>query len=79
MKHKIKYIAVYRVAPIAAITHIAKIKEIGLYKDTGKYQLIFDGSSEEIKHIPLTEHGPQSRFYVEREKLLKATTLDDVW
>ncbi|HEY8008752.1 MAG TPA: hypothetical protein VIE66_18660 [Methylocella sp.] len=79
MKDRIKYIAAYRVAPIGAVTHIAKVKRIKPYKDTGRYQIIFDGPAKRIKHVPL-KHGmfpPMGRFYVQREKLLAATTLED--
>lgn len=79
MKDRIKYIAAYRVAPVGAVTHIAKVKEIKPYKDTGKYQLIFDGPAEEIKPIPLKEGAfpPRGPLYVQRDKLLSATTLDE--
>jgi hypothetical protein len=79
MKDRIKFIAVYRVAPIQAITHIAKVQEIKPYKDTGKYQVIFEGAAVQIKPIKLKEGeaGPQGPFYVQREKLLNATTVDE--
>jgi hypothetical protein len=79
IKDRIKYIAAYRVAPIQAITHLAKVQEIKPYKDTGKYQLIFDGSAEKIGPVRLKEGetGPQGPFYVERDKLLKAATIDE--
>ncbi len=79
MKDRIKYIAAYRVAPIQAITHLARIQDIKPYKDTGKYQVIFDGPAEEIKHVPLGsgQIAPRSPFYVKKEKLLAATSLGD--
>jgi hypothetical protein len=79
MRDRIKYIAAYQVAPTAAVTHIARVKKIKPYKDTGKYQLIVDGPAEEIKHVPLKDgtFPPRRPFYVQREKLLTATTLDD--
>ena len=78
MKDQIKFIAAYRIAPIQAITHLAKVQEIKPYKDTGKYQVIFDGPAESVGPIKLKEGeaGPQGPFYVEREKLLKADTID---
>jgi hypothetical protein len=79
MKDRIRYIAVYRVAPISAVTHLAKVKEIKPYKDTGKYQLVFDGPAEEIKHVKLREGkaAPRAPFYVQKQKLLTAKTIDD--
>lgn len=80
MKDRIKYIAAYRVAPISAVTHMARVKEIKPYKDTGKYQLIFDGAAEQIKPVKLKEGAfpPRGPFYCQRDKLMKATTLDEV-
>jgi hypothetical protein len=80
MKDRIKYIAAYRVAPIQAVTHLAKVQEIKPYKDTGKYQLIFDSPAEEIKHVQLKdgEAPPQGPFYVQRDKLLASTTIDEL-
>jgi hypothetical protein len=79
MKDRIKYIAAYRVAPIQAVTHIAKVQEIKPYRDTGKYQLLFDGPAETITPVKLKEGepGPQGPFYVQRAKLLEANTLDE--
>ncbi len=78
MKDRIRYIAAYRVAPVSAVTHIAKVKEIKPFKDTGKYQLLFDGAAEEIKHVPLDDAAPpQGPFYVQRERLLNANSLDE--
>lgn len=80
MKDRIKYIAAYRVAPISAVTHLAKIKEIKPYKDTGKYQLVFDGSAQEIKPVKLKEGAfpPRGPFYCQLDRLLTAATLDEV-
>ena len=80
MKDHIKYIAVYRVAPVQAITHLARVKDIKPYKDTGKYQLIFDGPAEEIRHVRLKEGNtaPRGPFYVKKERLLAANTIDEM-
>jgi hypothetical protein len=80
MKDRIKFIAAYRVAPIQAITHLANVKEIRPYKDTGKYQLIFDGAAQEIKHVKLKEgkSPPFGPFYVQRQNLLSANTIDEM-
>jgi hypothetical protein len=79
MKERIKYIAVYQVAPISAVTHIAEIQEIKPYKNTGKYQIIFKGPAQEIDHVPIddTRYAPQNVVYVKRDELLKAENLDE--
>lgn len=79
MKDKLRYIAAYQVAPVSAVTHIAEIKEIRPYKDTGKYQLLFAGPAEQIGPIQLGEgkNSPQGPVYVRREALLQAKTLEE--
>lgn len=79
MKERIKYIAAYQVAPVSAVTHIAEIQQIRPYENTGKYEVVFRGSAEAIRHVPLgkSKTGPQGPVYVEREKLLRAKTLED--
>ena len=79
MKERVKYIAAYRVAPIRAVTHLAAVKEIRPYNGTRKYQLIFDGPAQEITHVPLQSEmfRPQAPFYVQKDKLLAAKTLDE--
>lgn len=79
---KIKYIAAYQVAPISAITYIAKVKSIDQWKDTNKYIVNFSEPAEKIKEVPLgTSKGkaPQSPRYSSRERILKAKTLDSVF
>lgn len=80
MKERIKYIAVYQKAPVGAITHIAKIQEIKPYKDSGKYEVIFDGKAEEIKPLKVknSSKAPQGPIYAEKEKIDSAKSLDDL-
>ena len=79
MKDRIKHIAAYQVAPVSAITHIAEIKEIKPYKDTGKYMVIFTGPAEEINPITLRDSGksPQGPVYVKHSKLIEVKYLED--
>lgn len=50
---KLKWIAAYRVLPIAAVTHIAEIDRFEPYGDEGKYKVIFKGPAQALaKPIP---------------------------
>jgi hypothetical protein len=79
---KLKFIAAYQVAPVAAITHIAEIEAIVPYNDTGKYMVKFKGAAMAIVPIPRSENSEvnmQSPRYALRTKLLEAKNLDEVW
>lgn len=79
---KIKYIAAYQVAPISAITHLAKIKSIEQWKDTNKYILHFSEPAEKIKKVPLGKSkgkAPQSPRYSSKERILNSDNLDNVF
>lgn len=77
---QIKYIAAYQVAPISAITHIAKVKEIRPYKNTGKYEVIFEGHAEKVTPIPLTESSksPQGPVYCSYEDIKAARKFEEL-
>jgi len=80
MKERIRYIAAYQIAPMSAVTHIAEVKEIRPYQDTGKYVIIFKDPAVELdRPIPVKEskNAPQGPIYVQREKLLGAERLED--
>ena len=72
MKERIKFIAGYQTAPISAVTHLAEVKEILPYKDTGKYVVYFNGPAKEIKPIKIKNrtNSPQGPVYVKHEKLI---------
>lgn len=80
---RIKYIAVYRVRPVSAITHIAPVESIEPWKDTGKYVVNFLEPAEEIGPIELVRNGRvnalQNLRYTTRERLLNSGNLDDVF
>jgi hypothetical protein len=79
---KLKFIAAYQVAPIGAITHIAKIESITAYGETDKYLIKFAGRAEEITPILRPKESKvsmQSPRYALSEKLLAAKNLDEVW
>lgn len=83
MRPQIKHIALYQVAPISAITHIAPVKSIDPWKESGKYVVNFASPAEEIGPIKLVKQGRvkglQNLRYTTRERLETAKTLDDIW
>ena len=77
----IKHIAVYRSAPVSAITHIADVARIEPYGESGKYQLIFNGPAQEIRHVAYDQvpgNQIQGIRYTRRAKLLAAQTISDL-
>nr|WP_287412306.1 hypothetical protein [Pseudodesulfovibrio sp.] len=80
---KLRYIATYRVAPISAITHIASIKSIESWKDTGKYVVNFEESAKEIEPIPLVTKGRvralQGLRYTAKKRLEISKNLDQLF
>lgn len=83
MRPQIRWVAVYRVAPTSAITHIAPVRSIEPWKDTGKYVIEFAEPAQPIGPIRLNSRGkvkaPQAPRYTRRELLDTARTLDDLW
>ncbi len=79
MKDRIKYIAAYQVAPVSGVTHIAEVKEIKPYKDSGKYEVVFKGTAQMIEPIKLNDskYKPQGPVYVQRDRLLKVNCFDE--
>ena len=78
MRPQIKFAAAYQVAPVSAITHIAQVRSIEPWKDTGKVVLNFVERAKEIRSIPMNPKGHirslQSRGYTTRSR-----SLDDIW
>jgi hypothetical protein len=84
MRPQIKYIAVYRIRPISAITHIAPVASIEPWQDTDKFVVNFAAPAEELERpVEYVSDGrvtaPQNLRYTTRERLLNAHTLDDIW
>jgi hypothetical protein len=83
MRTQIRYIAVYQVAPLSAITHIAPVRSIDPWEDSGKYVVNFAEAARPIGPIPLAKPGRVSHLqgirYTNHERLEEAKTLDDVW
>lgn len=80
---RLKYIASYQVAPISAITYIARIKSIQQYEETNKYFIYFSEPAKEINHIKLIPKSivkaPQSIRYTSYDKLMKAKNLNEAF
>ncbi|MBK9166397.1 MAG: hypothetical protein IPM24_02915 [Bryobacterales bacterium] len=83
MRPQIRYIAVYQVAPVSAITHVAPVRSIEPWKDTRKWVINFTEPAREIKPIPMPKEGRVRSFqnlrYTTKAQLETATSLDDLW
>jgi hypothetical protein len=83
MRPRIKYIAVYQVAPVSAITHIAPVRSIEPWKDTNKVVVNFAEPAEPIGPISFVRRGHVKTFqnlrYTTYDRLRAAKTLDDIW
>jgi hypothetical protein len=83
VRPQIKYIAVYQVAPVQAITHLAHVRSIEPWENSGKFVLNFSEPAQPIGPIPLVKGGhvkaPQSIRYTTLDRLLKAKSLDEVF
>ena len=77
---QIKYIAVYQVAPVSSITHLAEVEKIiPSDKDPKKYKVIFKASAEEIRSIPLGEKSKiQGPAYCICDHLKTAKNIDEL-
>jgi hypothetical protein len=79
----IKYIAVYRTAPISAITHYGEIARIEKWKDTSKYIVYLKGNPIQIETIILDKNkkgaAPRGPRYTSLNRLLNARVLSEVF
>lgn len=76
---RLKYLAMYEVAPIKAIRWVGKIESIQPFEDTGKYK-IFLSEINEIEPIKLgnPKYAPYGPRYTTYELLNKAKDLGDL-
>ena len=83
MRPQIKHIALYQVAPVSAITHVAPVKSIEPWKDTGKFVVNFAATAKEIGPIPMVKNGKvralQNLRYTTYSRLEAAKNLDEIW
>lgn len=79
----IKYIAVYQTAPISAVTHYAKVKEIiDSDVDINKKVVIFEGKAIELENhikIGLNPSLLQRSRYTKFDKLFESESLDELF
>lgn len=85
MVPRIKYIAAYRTAPVSAITHVAAVKDIQLWKEGPKNVLNFAAPATEVGPLKLvpkptgTVKAPQAPRYASYARLTQAKNLDEVF
>ncbi len=82
---RIKHIAAYRSAPTSAITHVAPVRDIAIWKEGPKYVLNFSEPAKQIGPLNLvprpngTVKAPQAPRYTSYTRLLHATNLDEAF
>lgn len=80
---KIKYIAIYRAAPISGITHYAKVGRISQYKNTNKKIAYFDGPPISLDHTVKLGSSNANAFraprYTQLSRLLNAQEVSDLF
>ena len=83
MISQLKYIAVYRTAPVSGITHYAPIRSIEPWENSGKVVINFAEHAHEIGPLSITADGRvrhlQGLRYTTFGKLSRATSLDEAF
>ena len=80
---KIKYLAVYQVAPVSAITYYAEVASIDPWPDSNKYVVNFNGAPQKVGPLKLIPGGKakalQNIRYTSLNRIKNATNLDDAF
>ena len=82
MRDQIRWIAAYQVAPISAITHVAVVRSVEPWGDSGKFVVNFKAAAQEIDPIRLVGHGRaagiQGPRYTTKARLDAAKSVSDL-
>lgn len=80
---RIKYLAIYQVAPVSAITYYGEVERIEPFENSGKYKIYLRGQPVQLERpigIGKNRHiRPQAPRYASIERIKAAKTLDDVF
>ena len=80
---KLKYVAIYRAAPVSAITHWAEIDRIEQYEDTNKKIIYFKNEGVKLEvSVKLGNsdaNSMRSPRYTTKEKLLGASEVRNLF
>ncbi|MXZ62171.1 MAG: hypothetical protein F4Y98_00785 [Chloroflexi bacterium] len=83
MRDQIRWIAAYQVAPISAITHIAPVRSIEPWEDSGKYVVNFAEPARGIGPIAIVGDGRVSGLqgprYTTKSRVDEARNIFDLW
>jgi len=78
----IKYLAIYQVAPVSAITYYGEVDKIEPFEDSGKYKLFLKSTEKLQKAVGLGKNPhlkPQGPRYTTLKTILKSKTLDELF
>ena len=82
MRDQIRWIAAYQVAPTSAITHVAPVKSIEPWEDSGRFVVNFAEAAQEIQPIGLVGDGRvtgiQGPRYTTKARLDAARDVTDI-
>lgn len=78
---QLKYIFAYQKSPVAAITHVAQIKNITPIIGSSKYKITFN-APEQIRTVPMgrdQRNVPQNPRYARYKKVIGALNMDAIF